>query len=218
VTDPLPEATTRFLRAMAPAPDEVVEAMEAYGAEHGPTTVGRPTGNFFRVLTATAGLERVFEFGSGYGYSGYWFARGGADVVLTDVDEGNLETAREFFSEAGLGDRARFEHGDAHDVIDRLEGAFDAVLIDHRKELYPDALGLARERLPAGGLIVADNATVSTSIQFDRLVERLAGGDPDLNDATHGVATYLETVREDDALQTTVLPIGEGVAVSRKRG
>jgi predicted O-methyltransferase YrrM len=71
--------------------------METYGEIHGLTTVGRDVGHFLRILTELTGSVRVFEYGSGYGYSPYWFALGGADIVLTDVNEDALGSAREFF-------------------------------------------------------------------------------------------------------------------------
>lgn len=218
MADVIPDETVRFARAVAPDADETVAAMEAYGETHGPTTVGREVGQLFRLLAEMTGAERVFEFGFGYGYSGYWWALGvgdGGEVVLTDVDEANIERARSFFEDAGVADRATFEVGDAHDVVEAYD-AYDVVLIDHRKDRYHDAYEAVRETVTPGGLLVADNAMVSTSIQFDRLLATLEGETPDLNEATRGVADYLAAVRDDPSFQTVVLPLGEGVAVSRK--
>lgn len=214
----LQEATEQFLDAMAPAGDDVIREMESYGETHGPTTVGRPAGQLLRVVTALSGANRVFEFGSGYGYSGYWFALGGAEVVLTDVDEPTLERARTFFEQGGLADRATFELGDAHAAFERHDGPFDVVFVDHDKERYAEAFAAAREKLAPGGLVIVDNAMISTSIQFERLVAALEGDEPDLNDSTRGVADFLLAARDDDAFETSVLPVGEGVALCRFAG
>lgn len=216
----IPEQTTRFVRALVDSPDETVLEMERYGEDHGPTTIGREVGQLFRVLTELTGAERVFEFGSGYGYSAYWFALGlpsTGEVVLTDMDEENIDRAREFFEAGGILDRGRFEVGDAHDVFDDIDGEFDVILIDHDKSSYPAAYEAARERVAPGGVLVADNAMVSTSIDFDDLCATLEGDtDRSLNESTAGIATYLTSVRDDPQFETTLLPIGEGVAVSRK--
>lgn len=211
----LQETTERFLDAMTASGDSVIREMEAYGETHGPTTVGRPVGQLLRILAGLSGAERVFEFGSGYGYSGYWFALGGAEVVLTDVDESTLDRAREFFEQGGLADRATFELGDAHEIFERHDGPFDVVFVDHDKERYAEAFATAREKLAPGGLVVVDNAMISTSIQFERLVVALEGDDPALNDSTRGVADFLQTARDDEDFETSVLPVGEGVAVCR---
>ena len=214
----IPDHLSRFTRAMAPPADGVVVAMETYGESHGPTSVGREVGRLFQVLTELTGAEYVFEFGSGYGYSGYWFALGGADVVLTDVDESNLAAAREFFEKSGLEPHAIFEVGDAHEIIERYEGPFDIVLVDHLKESYPDAYRAVREKVAPGGLLIADNAMVSTSISFEHLLASLEGRDhEELNPSTRGLSEYLTSVRDDPVFETVLLPIGEGVAVSRKQ-
>jgi predicted O-methyltransferase YrrM len=219
MADVIPEQTARFVRAMAPDADDVVAAMEEYGETHGPTTIGRDVGVLFSMLARTADAERVFEFGSGYGYSGYWFAQAvgdGGEVVLTDHSEANLAQAREFFERGGVADRAAFEAGDAHDVFERYDGDFDVVLLDHAKESYRDAFELARDRVRPGGLLVADNAMVSTSLRFDDLVAIVEGEDVETNDSTRGVGDYLLAVRDDPDYETVALPIGEGVAVSRR--
>jgi len=209
----LQETTARFLDAMVPEGDDVIREMEAHGETHGPTTVGRTVGGVLRLVAGLSGAERVFEFGSGYGYSGYWFALGGAEVVLTDVDEATLDRARDFFEQGGLADRATFELGDAHEVFERYEGPFDVVFVDHDKGRYAEAFQAAREKLAPGGLVVVDNAMISTSIQFEGLAATLEGEEPDLNDSTRGVADFLLAAREDNEFETSVLPVGEGVAL-----
>jgi predicted O-methyltransferase YrrM len=222
MTEIIPSDTASLVRSLVDAPDETVLAMEEYGAEHGPTTVGREVGQLLRLLTALAGARRVFEFGSGYGYSAYWFALGTGtegEVVLTDRDEGNIARAREFFEAGGIDDRARFEVGDAHEVFAGTDGPFDVVLLDHDKTAYGQAYREARDRIEPGGLLIADNAMVSTSIDFDDLRATVEGDtDRSLNESTAEIASYLTTVRDDAQFETVLLPIGEGVAVSRKRG
>lgn len=103
ITVIIPERTTRFVRAFAEPQDDTVTEMEKYGENHGPTTTGREVGQLFRVLTKLTGAERVSKFGSGYGYSAYWFALGlppSGEVVLTDIDRSNLDRVRSFFEDA----------------------------------------------------------------------------------------------------------------------
>lgn len=219
--DILPEETDRFLRATAPEPDEVVAAMEQYGQTHGPPTVGREVGQLLRLLTLLTDAERVFEFGSGYGYSAYWFARelsASGSVVLTEHDEEELDLARDFFERGNVADRAVFEHGDAMDVVERHDGPFDVVLIDHQKHRYLDAFEAVRDKLAPGGVVVADNAMTAGPIQFEKLLSLVEGDDPDdANESTRGIAAYIKRVRSDSAFETSFVPLGEGIAVSYKR-
>jgi caffeoyl-CoA O-methyltransferase len=68
-------------------------------------------------------------------------------VRATGPTHDEIEPAREFLGRAGLADRAAFEHGDAMEIVDRYDGLFDVVLIDHQKSRYADAFHSVRDRL-----------------------------------------------------------------------
>ncbi|UIO99131.1 O-methyltransferase [Halobaculum sp. CBA1158] len=228
----LPEDVSRFVRASGPGHIEVQERMAAFAADHDFPNIGPESGAVLRLLARLTDADTVFEFGSGFGYSASWFLRGGADrVILTEFDADELDQGREFMTEAGLADRCVFEDGDAMETIDRYDGPFDAVLIDHQKERYADAFRAVRDKLSPGGVVAADNV-MRGPIDFDALLahaEGVAAGDDTAedaenpgaalataNDQTRGIADYLDTVRDDDAFETAVLPVGSGLAVSTR--
>ena len=213
---------SRFVEATAPDADALAREMDAYAAEQGFPHVGPAVGGTLRLLARMVDAERVFEFGSGFGYSAYWWAQALPDdgeVVLTEFDADELDDAREFMTRGGFDDVARYEHGDAMNAIERYDGPFDAVLIDHQKERYADAFRAVREKVSAGGVVVADNMLTAGVISFDDLLAHFDDGASldDASDATRGVAEYLQTVRDDDAFETIVLPLGEGIAASYRR-
>lgn len=217
--DLLPEATARFLRATTPEPDEVLAEMERYGEEF--PTVGREVGGFLRLVARLADARTIFEFGSGFGYSAYWFAEALPDdgrVILTELDRDELQQAREFLDRGGLTDRAVFEHGNALDIVETYDGPFDVVLIDNEKRDYPDAFEAVAGKVRQGGVVVADNAMTSTVQDFEAILAAMEGDDPgDVDAETRGVIEYLRRVREAPDWETSVLPLGEGIAVSVKQ-
>lgn len=217
----------RFVRAIGPTPDETLREMDEYAAEEGFPNVGPEVGGVLSFLARAVDAERVFEFGSGYGYSAYWFARGLSEdgtIVLTEVDADELEMAREYMQRGGFDEIAEYEHGDALETIEEYDGPFDVVLLDHQKHRYADAFEAVRSKVPVGGVVVADNAMTAGSIRFDDLLEIVADGSTgteesdemavETNEATRGIARYLEGVRADPAFETVALPLGEGIAVS----
>ena len=213
----LPDDVSRFVRAAGPEHTAVQERMAAFARDHDFPNIGPESGAVLRLLARLTDADTVFEFGSGFGYSASWFLRGGADrVVLTEFDADELEQGHEFMTDAGLADRCEFEHGDAMETVERYDGPFDVVLIDHQKERYADAFRAARDKLAPGGVVVADNV-MRGPIDFDALLA-YAEGDTDaldaVNDQTRGIASYLDAVRGDDAFETAVLPVGSGRAVS----
>lgn len=213
------ESLERFVRATGPAHHAVQEEMVAYAEEHSFPIIGPDAGAVLRLLARLTDAERVFEFGSGYGYSASWFFRGGADhVVLTEIDEEELGMAESFLERTGDADRATFEHGDALEIVDSYDDPFDVVLIDHDKERYALGFELVREKVREGGVVVADNM-VRGPIDFDALLAYVDADEPlpaGANESTHGVADYLETVDSDPDFESFVLPVGSGLCVSTR--
>ncbi|MFC7075779.1 O-methyltransferase [Haloarcula halophila] len=219
--NPLPEVTERFARALAPEPDEVIAEMDAKADREGFPTVGPAVGGWLRLLARLVDATRVFEFGSGFGYSAYWIAPaipGDGEIVLTEIDADELDEARGFLDRGGFTDRAVFEHGDAIETIEEYAGPFDVVLIDNEKHRYTEAFEAVRETVPVGGVVVADNAIEAGPLDFEAVRALLAGEDVAANEPSRGIAGYLERVRDDPDFETGLLPLGEGVAVSVRVG
>ncbi|MFW5963829.1 MAG: O-methyltransferase [Natronomonas sp.] len=214
----VPDDVETYAATVGPEPDDVLREMDERAAETGFPTVGPAVGGWLQQLAGFVGAERVFEFGSGYGYSAYWFARALPDdgeIVLTEIDVDELDDARENLAAGGFEDIARFELGDAIDIVGDYEGPFDAVLIDNEKDRYVEAFEAVRSKVPAGGVVVADNMTAGP-FDFEEIHRLVVEGGGSDNEMATGVAAYLEYVRSDDAFETTLLPLGEGLAVSRR--
>ena len=218
--DVLSDATERFLAATAPDHTATQAEMAALADDWGFPIIGPEAGAVLRLLARLTGAERVFEFGSGFGYSATWFLRGGADsVVCTEFDEEEAERGAQFAADGGYDDRVTFEVGDAMETIERYDGPFDVVLIDHQKHRYADAYRTVLPKVRTGGVIVADNITRGP-IDFGDLVAHFEDGAPlpdaEVDGETRGIGEYVGTVRSDDAVETAILPVGSGIAVSTK--
>jgi len=215
----LSETVKRYLRATGPTHDEIQAEMAAHAEEEGFPIIGPDAGGLLRAIATMRGARRVFEFGSGFGYSAYWFLGGMPDdgeIILTEFDEDELAMAEDFFERAGFVDRATFEYGDAMETIERYDGEFDVVLVDHQKDRYADAFETIRDQLPVGSVVVADNM-IRGPIDVEDLLAYFESGEvlPD-DESTRGVADYIETVRADEAFDTTLVPVGSGLALTTR--
>ncbi|MGH2737037.1 MAG: O-methyltransferase [Actinomycetota bacterium] len=154
-------AIDRYLLGHAAPDDEpVLLEMEALAREKGFPIIGRLCGRFLEVMARSIGARRIFEMGSGFGYSAYWFARStgpGGDIHLTDMDPANKNTALDFLQRAGLADPITYHVAPALDAFADADGEFDVVYCDIDKQGYPDAWRAARSRLRVGGLFMCDN-------------------------------------------------------------
>src|SRR5262245_53486082 len=105
-----------YMRSLMPSPDPVRAEMEALGAKRNFPIIGPLVGNFCALQARAIQARRVFEMGSGFGYSTLWFARVvGKDglVVHTEGSPDNSRQARDFLERAGVSGWVRFEVGDA---------------------------------------------------------------------------------------------------------
>jgi caffeoyl-CoA O-methyltransferase len=215
-----PERVARLADALTET-DEVIEEMDARADREGFPTVGPTVGAWLRLLARTVDPQRGFEFGSGFGYSAYWFAEAfppDGELVLTEVDADELADARGYLERGGYADRCRFEHGDALDIVEDVDGPFDVVLIDNEKERYPEAFAAVRERVAPGGIVFVDNAVTAGPLSFDGILALVEGRPYDADAPTRGVAELLVALRDAPEFDVSLLPLGEGVAVARRRG
>ena len=146
--------------------EPVLLEMEAETERRGFPAVGRMVGVSLELLARATGARRVFELGSGFGYSAYWFARavgGGGEVHCTDGDASNVERGKDLLGRAGLGERVTWHVGDALTSFGSVNGDFDIVFVDINKPEYPRAWREASERTRVGGLYIADNTLAAGS-------------------------------------------------------
>ncbi len=198
----------RYLAELFPTDDPVLKEMERLAAKERFPIVGPLVGRLLAQMARLISARRVFEFGSGFGYSAYWFLKGmdgKGTVVLTDDEAENARRAKEFLSRAKFADQAEIEVGDAHELIDRQRGPFDIIFIDCEKARYPDACEKALPKLRPGGLLLADNV-----LWFGEVIKR--SEDP----SVLGIQRFTHRIVNDPGLFTTILPLRDGVSISLK--
>lgn len=199
-----------YLLSLLPPRDAVLARMEEEAERRRIPIVGPVVGRLLAQLASLAGARRVFELGSAIGYSTIWFARAvgeGGRVFWTDSSEANAAEARRNLEETGVADRVTLLVGDALRSLDETPGEFDLVFSDADKEGYPEVLRRAVPRLRLGGLLVTDNV-----LRRGRL--RLPQCEDDAETAAIREFNRLSFGRPD--LETTILPLRDGVSVARR--
>jgi predicted O-methyltransferase YrrM len=102
--------------------------------------------------------------------------------------------------------------GDALEVMPQLEGEFDLIFIDAAKGQYLNFLDQSLELVSDNGLIVADDVLFKGMIADDRFYH------PRYDTLTKRLRQYVDRVMNSSRLDSTIIPLGDGVAISRKKG
>lgn len=204
ITEP---AIDKYIRALIPERDPVLQEMEERASREGIPIVGPVVGTLLSLLAKSIRAERIFELGSAIGYSTIWLARAlppDGKIYYTDGDPKNASAAEASFKRAGLADRIEIRVGDALTHFDSVEGDFDFIFNDVDKHGYPDVYRKAASRVRVGGFFVTDNTLWSARV-IDASIK-----DVD----THGVREFNRLLSSDSRFETTVLPLRDGVAVA----
>ena len=164
--------------------------------------------NFLCTVIGALQPERILELGTAVGVSGSAMLKSGKRAQLTTVerDENFYKKAVENFEKLGLSDRVTAVSGDAGEVIERLDGKFDFIFLDCAKVQYIKYL----PRLKPCGVLVADDVLLFGYVTGETEVPKKR------KMLVEHVKEYLEAVTHDEELSTTVLDIGNGVAMSVK--
>lgn len=209
------ESSKALLDRANPEPHPVLAEMEEYGEERGFPTIGPAVGRFLAVAAAMVDARRIFEFGSGFGYSAAWFTTvlpPEAEIYLTDYDSENLDRATRFIDRTGFEGTVRTRSGDALEEFDDVDGTFDVVLIDLEKTQYVEAFTRSKDAVEPGGIVIADDMMIGP-VDPESVTAAL-DGDTTIEGASAGIARYVETVRDEPGYETVFLPVGDGISLS----
>jgi predicted O-methyltransferase YrrM len=201
-----------YLTGLVPERPAEMQAMEAYAEEHRFPIIGPAAGYLCYQIARMVGARRVFELGSGYGYSTAWFARavqenGGGTVHHVVWDAELSKQAQGHLSALGYGELIRYRVGEAVQALREAEGPFDLIFNDIDKEGYPASWPVIADKLRSGGVAITDNMFMGGSV-LDRSVKS-AGPE--------AVREYTRLVSSDPDWVTTIAPVRDGLLVAYKR-
>ena len=175
-----------------------------------PMHVGADSGRLLQLLVATLEAQRVVEIGTLAGYSAIWMARGlplGGCIDTIELDSRRADNAQRWLERARVASSVTILRGPALEVLPTLEPPYDLAFIDAVKFEYVDYLEHLLRLVRPGGLICADNVHWGGRV-----------ADPSVTDKdTEGLRAYLQRIAAEPRLLSTVLPTGDGLAVSLVR-
>lgn len=205
----------KYLFQLAKKYDEpLLKKMESYGHKHRFPIIDRLVGAMVHVLALSMGAKTVFELGSGFGYSAYWFSKAvGSEgrVWCTDGDEQNRDLAKSFLNQGRLWNRIDFQVGEAVSLLKSTKDFFDIVYNDIDKYGYPAAWEVAKRKVRRGGLYICDNTLWSGRVAQKKIIRDVAPG------WTEAIREHNQRIYKDKNFDVTLIPIRDGVIVARRK-
>ena len=206
------ERITAYINSLDSGDGELCDEIAGEAAASFVPIIKRETAALLKTMVALKQPKHILEVGTAVGYSALLMARimpKDAHITTIEKFEKRIPVAKANFKKAQLEDRITLLEGDAGEILADLSGSFDFIFMDAAKGQYinwlPDIITL----LAPGGLLMSDNVLQDGTIVESRYaVER--------RDRTIHVRMreYLYTLKNSEALETTILPIGDGVALS----
>lgn len=198
-----------YLERVRPEPDPVLREMGELAESRKFPYLGVQCSRILHMLVRTSQAKRVFELGSGFGYTMYWMAKAMTDgglVIGTENSASNVAEANAFFERGGVAERTDMRLGDALTIFEKESGPFDLIFCDIEKDEYVRALELAKPRLREGGLFVADNLLRGGKVVDSQIT------DP----ATECIRAFTTAIYNDPDWFSTIIPLRDGLSVSVK--
>ena len=210
------ERTVTFINSMELPENPLLEEIEKEALESFVPIIRTETKSLLKVLLTLAKPVRILEVGTAIGFSALLMSEyGPKDCHITTIEkyEKRIPIARENFRRAGREEQITLLEGDAAGILKEQTGGYDLIFMDAAKGQYlhflPDVLRL----LVPGGLLVSDNVLREGDIVESRFAVSRR------NRTIHArMREYLYQLKHDPRLETVVLPVGDGVALSTKRG
>ncbi len=204
-----------YIQGLLPKGDPLLREMEEYAEKLHIPIIHREVGQFISILLRSLNCRSILEVGTAIGYSAILFSRAmGKDtrVVTIEREEKMINLAQENIEKLGLEKDITIIKGEAGEILSSLEPPFDCIFLDGAKGHYLDFLPKCLELLKDNGLLISDNVLFRGMIASDDLVKRRK------ITIVKRMRKYLDTISHHPQLKTSILPLGDGLAISLKGG
>lgn len=205
----------QYIRDLMPPRDPLFLQMEQFAKENIVPIVEPEVGRLLYWLALAPNVKRVLEIGTAIGYSTLWLAKAvlpkGGEITTIEINRPRYERAKQNFQAAGVAEKINLIFGDARELIYQLEGPYDFIFLDAAKGKYIDFLDKCLALLNQGGLLVAEDVFMRGMVISGEADKRRN------KTAINRLRAYLSAINNHPQLETVILPLGDGLALSYKK-
>jgi len=203
-----------YIRGLIPDRINILKEIEDFARENKVPIVQKETAKFLEFMVNMKKPLRILELGTAIGFSSilmYEAAGTNPDIITIERDEKMVELANINLDRFNLKDKIKIEEGDCLDILENLTEPFDLIFMDAGKGHYNHFLPHCLRLLKDDGIIIADNVLFRGMVASNELVKRRK------ITIVKRMRTYLDMVSNDENLITSVIPMGDGIAVTKRR-
>ena len=203
----------RYIRKTLKENNGLLKELEEYAIEYNVPIVHKEVSDLLKVLLKLQKPKSILEVGCAIGYSSILFSistNGEAKIITVERNEKMIEQAKKNFERSGLDNNITLLEGDAEELLKNIEGEFDMIFLDAAKGQYQLFYDLVIDKLKVGGLLISDNILYKGMIADDALIVRRK------KTIVKRMRNYLDYICNCDYLSTSLIPIGDGIALSYK--
>ncbi len=200
-----------YIRELIPL-DEDLEEMETYAEKNHVPIIQREVAQFIRVLLKMEKPKNILEIGTAIGYSAIVMADVSMSSNITSIErrEDMIEIAKSNIEKRGFTDRINIIQGEAEEVLEGLDEKYDFIFLDASKGHYREFFDSSIKLLKPGGIILWDNVLFRGMVASDTLVTKRK------ITIVKRLREFLKYINNIDGYITSVIPIGDGVALIYK--
>ena len=172
---------------------------------------GHYQGRVLSMISKLVNPKNILEIGTYTGYSALCLAEGlqtNGELHTIDINEELVDFQRRYFDKSKFGKQIIQHLGDALDIIPKLDKSFDLIFIDADKENYSNYFNCVIDKLNTGGIILSDNVLWSGKVLETTFKKE--------DTSTPALIDYNTLLKNDNRVETVVLPIRDGLTLSRK--
>ena len=209
------ERTITYLHSLELPESDMIEKIEQEALESHVPIIRKETQGFLKVLLLMKKPLRILEIGAAVGFSAILMSEympEGGHITTIENYEKRIPIALENIKRVGRKEQITLIEGDALEIMKTLQGPYDFIFMDAAKGQYIQYMPEAIRLLAPGGVLVSDNVLQDGDIIKSRFaVERR-------NRTIHSrMREYLYELKHNEQLQTSILPFGDGIALSVKK-
>ena len=210
------ERIVDYINSLDKGNSPVCNAIEKEALADGVPIIRKEMGNLLKVLLLLKQPQKILEVGTAVGYSSILMSENmpqNCRITTIENYEKRIPVAKNNFKRAGKEEVITLLEGDAMDILKELDGTYDFIFMDAAKGQYINFLPELLRLMPAGGLLISDNV-----LQEGDIVESRYGVTRRNRTIHTRMREYIYTLTHAEQLETSIVPIADGITLSVKKG